>query len=190
LSLPLAFKTTLDTIPGAEPYLFSDPHKVACWQARLGEKNRPRVGLAWSGNPRHVNDHNRSLPLRDLIAHLPPRFQYVSLQKEVPEGDRIALEGSTSLLHAADHLQDFSDTAALCECLDLVISVDTSVAHLSGALGRPTWVLLHHNPDWRWLLERDESPWYPTITLHRQLRYGDWPGVIERAAAALERGFP
>jgi hypothetical protein len=190
LSLPLAFKTTMGSIPGANPYLFSDPNKVASWQARLGEKSRPRIGLAWSGNPRQVNNHNRSLSLSDLIAHLPPRFQYVSLQKEVPEDDRNVLERSPSLLNVADHLQDFSDTAALCECLDVVISVDTSVAHLSAALGRPTWVLLHHNPDWRWLLERDDSPWYPTVTLHRQRRYGNWPDVIERAAAALDRGFP
>jgi tetratricopeptide (TPR) repeat protein len=188
LSLPLAFNTTVDTIPAPTPYLRSDPAKIAAWDARLGDKIKPRIGLTWSGNPNQVNDLNRSIPLAALVACLPTGFQYVCLQTEVRESDRPALLASCNILFFGDEL-DFANTAALCECLDLVLSVDTSVAHLSAALGRTTWVLLHFNADWRWLRGRDDSPWYPTATLYRQGELGDWSGVFARVGDDLVRTF-
>jgi tetratricopeptide (TPR) repeat protein len=188
LSLPLAFNTTLDTIPATTPYLRSDPAKIAAWSARLGDKIKPRIGLTWSGNPNQVNDFDRSIPLAALVACLPASFQYVCLQTEVRESDRPALLANSNILYFGDEL-DFANTAALCECLDLVLSVDTSVAHLSAALGRTTWVLLHFNADWRWLLDRDDSPWYPTATLYRQRAMDDWSGVFARVGDDLVRTF-
>jgi tetratricopeptide (TPR) repeat protein len=189
LSLPLAFNTDLDTIPGAVPYLKSDPLKTAQWEAKLGARTLPRIGIVWSGNPDHKNDRNRSILLADLIRHLPAGFRYVSLQKEVRERDRPALAANPGILDPAAELEDFSDTAALGECLDLVISTDTSVAHLVAALNRPTWILLPFNPDWRWLMDREDSPWYPSVTLYRQESLGDWMSVLERVGADLERTF-
>jgi ADP-heptose:LPS heptosyltransferase len=119
------------------------------------------------------------------MAHLPSGCCYVSLQKEVRDADRSALRAGHQILNFAEALRDFRDTAALCECMDVVISVDTSVAHLSAALGRRTWVLLPFHPDWRWLLERGDSPWYPTAALYRQERRADWSGALERLSADL-----
>jgi tetratricopeptide (TPR) repeat protein len=192
LSLPLAFKTRLGTIPSSAKYLISDPTKVTTWQRTLGEKAQPRIGLAWSGNPLHKNDENRSILLAELLRCLPAGLQYVSLQKDVRECDRQALQSSPTsptILQFSDELHDFSDTAALCDCMDVVISVDTSVAHLSAALGKNTWILLPFVPDWRWLLNRDDSPWYPTARLFRQDRFGDWNGVFERVRASLMQLF-
>jgi tetratricopeptide (TPR) repeat protein len=189
LSLPLAFKTRLHTIPAPTPYLHSDAAKAAQWQSRLGEKTRARIGLVWSGNTIHKNDHNRSLLLADLIDHLPADFQYVSLQKDLRQADAQTLNSNPQILNFAGELNDFSDTAALCECMDVLISVDTSVAHLGGALGKKTYVLLPFIPDWRWLLDRDDSPWYPTATLYRQEHAGDWHGVLERIKADLGQTF-
>lgn len=185
LSLPLAFKTDAASIPASQSYLRSDSAKLAEWEQRLGAKTKPRVGLVWSGNADHVNDHNRSVPLSAFLAALPDTMEYVSLQKEVRASDRQALESNGHVRHFGDALKDFGDTAALCEWMDLVISVDTSVAHLSGALGRPTWVLLPYVPDWRWLLDRDDSPWYPSVRLYRQAADGGWAGVLARVRADL-----
>jgi tetratricopeptide (TPR) repeat protein len=189
MSLPLAFKTTLDTTPAPPKYLHSEKAKVARWRALLGERSRPRVGLVWSGNPNNTIDHRRSIRLADWVAHLPPKFEYFCLQKDVREADRAALGSSPFIVSFDDNLLDFANTAALCECMDVVISVDTSLAHLSGALGRPTWVLLPFNPDWRWMLGRDDSPWYPTAKLYRQKAAGDWNEVFARVAADLHREF-
>lgn len=180
LSLPLAFKTTLESIPSPGPYLQADAAKVVQWSERLGPKRRPRIGLVWSGNSHHQNDHNRSIPLELLVAHLPDLFDWVSLQREVREADQHVLELNPRIRHFGAELKDFSDTAALCAAMDLVISVDTSVAHLSGALGRPTWVLLPNVPDWRWLLDREDSPWYTCAKLYRQPAPGDWSSVLKR----------
>jgi TPR repeat/Glycosyltransferase family 9 (heptosyltransferase) len=186
LSLPLAFNTTLDSIPHAARYLAADPMKIAFWQACLGEKAKPRVGLAWSGRAEHPNDHHRSVLLADLMSYLPDCYQYLCLQKGVRERDRIALESNASIVNVTEESSDFSDTAAVCECLDLVISVDTSIAHLSAALGKRTWVLLPlMDTDWRWLLQRDDSPWYPSVKLYRQSTAGDWSGVFARVKADL-----
>jgi hypothetical protein len=185
LSLPLAFGTDRDTIPARPRYLAADAGKLAQWAGRLGKTTRPRIGLAWSGNPGHILDHQRSLLFADLIRHLPSAYQYVSLQKVVRDIDQPPLASRRDVLAFGDDLVDFSDTAALCELMDLVISVDTSVAHLSGGLGRPTWILLPFHPDWRWLLDRDDSPWYPSATLFRQDKAGGWDALLRRVARAL-----
>jgi len=186
MSLPLAFNTTLDTVPSAAPYLASDPAKIAQWKAILGEKRKPRVGVVWAGNPEHLNDHNRSLPLQQLARLLSDRCEFISLQKQVKPSDQALLD-SLPMRQVADQLQDFSDTAALCEVLDLVITVDTSVAHLAGALGKPVWILLQAPFEWRWLEHGKDSKWYPSATLYRQPRRGDWESVIDAVAADLEK---
>ena len=184
LSLPLAFKTELHSIPSPAPYLKSDDTKLKLWGQLLGVKSKPRVGLVWSGSTQHKGDRNRSLSLASLLEHLPPDFEYFSLQKEVREKDKDALAKS-NIKHFGERLIDFSDTAALCELMDLVISVDTSVAHLSGALGKETWVLLPYAPDWRWLLDRDDSPWYESVKLYRQTEDRLYAPVLERMALDL-----
>jgi hypothetical protein len=143
--------------------------------------------LVWSGNPNNTIDQRRSIRLADWVAHLPPEFEYFCLQKDVRDADRAALISSPFIVSFDDNLLDFVNTAALCECMDVVVSVDTSLAHLSGALGQRTWILLPFNPDWRWLLDRDDSPWYPTARLYRQKTVGDWNAVFARVAADLRR---
>jgi tetratricopeptide (TPR) repeat protein len=185
LSLPLAFKTDLTKIPSPQPYLVASSQKLDKWAQRLGAKSKPRVGLVWSGNSAHKNDYNRSLTLQQLLPHLPDCCEYVSLQKDVREGDRAVLEAS-SVKHYAEQLEDFTDTAALCELMDLVISVDTSVGHLAGAIGKTTWILLPYSPDWRWLLNRNDSPWYGSMTLYRQDETREWPLVLKRMRGDME----
>jgi tetratricopeptide (TPR) repeat protein len=189
MSLPLAFKTTLDTIPAPPKYLHSEPTKVAEWRALLGERTRARIGLVWSGNPKNIIDQRRSIPLAQWVTHLPSEYQYFQLQTQVREADMQALDSSESIFSFEDDLLDFANTAALCDCMDLVLSVDTSLAHLSGALGVRTWVLLARAADWRWLRDRDDSPWYPSVKLYRQTTVGDWDAVFARVAADLHREF-
>jgi tetratricopeptide (TPR) repeat protein len=189
LSLPLAFGTRLDTIPGNVPYLTADPSRVATWRTRLPSAERPRIGIVVSGNPEHKNDSNRSLPLAQFKSVLDSEAGYVLLQKALHERDRQALEHFPDLHFFGQDLRSFADTAAVIANLDLVISVDTSVAHLAGALGKPVWLMLPLAPDWRWLLERSDSPWYPTARLFRQTRFGDWTSVVEDIRAELCRRF-
>jgi hypothetical protein len=189
LSLPLAFKTDLSNIPNAVPYLRSAPEDVARWTAKLGAKGNPRVGLVWSGNPDNSDDHNRSIELSRLVAQLPPGFEYVSLQLEVRDRDWQTLQKNTGIRHFGDELNDFTDTAALCELMDVVVSVDTSVAHLAGAMGKATWLMLPTVADWRWLLHRPDSPWYPSMRLYRQETAGDWDGVLGQIRADFLRCF-
>ena len=185
-SLPLAFDTTLDTIPSAVPYISVGAHATD-WGARLGSRNLPRIGLVWSGNPVHGNDRNRSVPLRSLLPLLDVEAQFVSLQKDIRSSDEVVLRERSDILHLGPELQSFVDTAALIEHLDLVISVDTSVAHLAGALARPVWILLPYVPDWRWLLDREDSPWYPTARLFRQSQAREWPSVVDDMRGALTK---
>ena len=188
LSLPLAFGTDLDSVPQPTPYLSVEPLKLTAWRDRLGKTAKPRIGLVWSGNVEHKNDRNRSLALKELIANLPLEFEYVSLQKEVREIDRDALSES-SIRHFGEYLQDFTDTAALCELLDIVISVDTSVAHLAGSIGKKTCVLLPYVPDWRWLLNRSDSPWYNCMQLFRQNEDRHWSYVLQEINKFLIQVF-
>jgi ADP-heptose:LPS heptosyltransferase len=189
-SLPLAFRTRLETIP-ADAYLPRPPAaRVQAWESRLkgrlGPHQRPLVGLAWSGNPKHWNDRNRSLPLRKLLPLLDLDAAFVSLQKDPRREDRAQL-GATGVIELTAGFTDLAETAALMSCLDLVITVDTSIAHLAAALGRPTWILLPHTPDWRWLLGRDDSPWYTSVRLFRQDARRDYAPVIERVREALQQ---
>jgi tetratricopeptide (TPR) repeat protein len=185
LSLPLAFGTRLDTIPASAAYLHADPAKAAAWAERLGPKTAPRVGLAWSGNPAQDNDRNRSIALGELLPVLPGGIDYVSLQTEVRERDRAAL-ASGRVRHFGEALADFSDTAALASRMDAVLSVCTSGAHLAGALGVDTRVMLSNvGTCWRWLTGRSDSPWYPSMRLYRQGPDNDWRPVLQRAALDL-----
>ena len=184
-SLPLAFATTLETIPDGTGYLPPPPaDRVQAWADRLGRRDRLRVGLVWSGNPRHMNDRNRSIPLKTLTKVLDIDAAFISLQKEPQPEDRATL-AATAILDLTAELTNFVETAALVSCLDLVITVDTSVAHLAAALGRPTWILLPFTPDYRWLLDRDDSPWYPTARLFRQTEACDYASVVDRVRAEL-----
>ncbi len=184
MSLPLAFGTTLHTIPAAEGYLNCSPDKLQAWRERLGPCTQPRVGLVWSGNPAYKADSRRSLPLEQLLQHLPEGIEYISLQKDVRERDLPALSTSRLRHFGAEH-QDFADSAALCELVDVVVSVDTSGAHLAGALGRPTWLLVAHTPDWRWLLHRSDSTWYRSVKLFRQGPDRQWESVLREMAREL-----
>jgi tetratricopeptide (TPR) repeat protein len=185
-SLPLAFDTRLDSIPHGRDYLPPvEAHRVQAWDNRLGPHERLRVGLVWSGNPRHMNDRNRSMPFSMLSGLLDVDALFVSLQKNPRPEDAETLRECKEIVDHTAELTDFAETAALVSCLDLVISVDTSVAHLAGALGRPTWILLPYVADWRWLLGREDSPWYPTVRLFRQSETKDYGSVIERVRTEL-----
>jgi hypothetical protein len=187
LSLPLAFKTDINTIPANIPYIRSDAARVSAWQDKLGIKTKPRVALVWSGSKGHKNDHNRSLPLRELLPLVDDCGEWISLQTEVRGTDVDLLASRTDIRHVGEHLKDFADTAAMIELMDLVVTVDTSVAHLAGAMGKPVWLLLPYNPDWRWLLDRNDSPWYPSARLFRQREIGNWAAVIDEVKSELRR---
>jgi tetratricopeptide (TPR) repeat protein len=185
MSLPLAMGTRADAIPWDGAYLAPAPDKLEAWAERLGPRRRLRVGLAWSGNPRHLNDRNRSLALTSLGPLLAQDADFISLQKDYAPADRARL----AELGVADHaeaLMDLSDTAALIAQMDLVIAVDTSVAHLAGAMGKPVWLLLPFSGDFRWGVQGETTPWYPSARLFRQAAPGDWRDAVARAAAALD----
>ncbi len=190
MSLPLLVKTTLLTIPTSTPYLIAPPAALQRWTAQLGTSKRRRVGLVWRGSPSHQNDSKRSIPLEQLLAQLPAGgdsdggVDYVSLQYQ-PSAAEQRMLAKHRVMHMADAVADFSDTAAICTQLDLVISVDTSVAHLSGALGIPCWVLVTQSADWRWLLGRSDCVWYPSTRVYRQVQAGDWDSVLQKVAQDL-----
>ncbi len=185
LSLPRAFRTELSSIPVNVPYLAARPDRVqkAAWLASSGGR---RIGAVWAGNPSHPNDRNRSIPLGALSSALASAGTgWVSLQKEMRPGEAAALSAAGAV-DLSGLLRDFEDTAGVLAQLDLLITVDTSVAHLAGAMGLPTWILLPYSPDWRWLLGREDSPWYPSVRLFRQSEPGNWAPVLARVAAELE----
>jgi Tfp pilus assembly protein PilF len=185
MSLPLAFGTTMDTIPMSVPYLSAPDKRARLWRDRLAGIGRPRIGLVWSGKPTHKNDHNRSIALQRLKPLLSVvGAQFVSLQQEYRDSDLAALE-RLPIRRLDKSLADFADTAAVIAELDLIIAVDTAVAHLAGAMAKPVWLLLPHIQDWRWLRGRNDSPWYPTARLFRQARIGDWDGAIAAMANEL-----
>ena len=186
-SLPLALKTERDTVPADIPYLSADETHLAKWSARLSGLPRPRVAIAWSGNPSHINDRNRSIPFAKLAPLLAaaPGVQFVSIQRELRGDDAAVLAAEPRFVHVGGELESFADTAAAIAHCDLVIAVDTAVAHLAGALGRPLWVLLPFAPDWRWTLS-DASPWYPAARLFRQPALGDWDDPLARVGAAVK----
>jgi tetratricopeptide (TPR) repeat protein len=189
LSLPLAFATELATIPAQIPYIAPTDQDVALWRERLPRRG-PLIGLAWSGERSHDNDRNRSLRLETLLPLLQTRdVTFVSLQHEVRDEDAGLLQDQSAIVHVGDRFRDFADTAAAVSLLDAVISADTAVAHLAGAMGKPLLLLLPFGADFRWLRERDDSPWYPTARLFRQPAFGDWRSVIETLRRELTRTF-
>ncbi|NBQ76674.1 MAG: hypothetical protein EBU14_15225, partial [Acetobacteraceae bacterium] len=188
MSLPRAFGTTLENIPAAPAWL-ADTARRDVWRARLGTASKPRIGLAWRGSAGHGNDRNRSLGLRDIQPIIQDQAQWIGIQKGMPDADRQALASVAGLRVFDEEITDFEDTAALIAEMDLIISVDTSLVHLAGSMGRECWVMLPFNPDWRWLLDREDSPWYPTLRLFRQKRLGDWATVLQEIRAALTKRF-
>ena len=187
VSLPLAFGTELNTIPAKVPYVCPDPPQVAAWQKRL-QGNTRRIGLAWDGNPSMHRDRLRSIPLEQLVPLMNvPCTTFYSLQLG-PGREQVIQIPDARIVDLAADLKDFADTAAIVANLDLVISVDTSVAHLAGAMGKPVWILLNKGCDWRWLLEREDSPWYPTARLFRQTTAGEWQEVVNQIEHALRQG--
>ncbi|MEA3225574.1 MAG: tetratricopeptide repeat protein [Planctomycetota bacterium] len=187
MDLPAVFGTTLEAIPAEVPYVCPEPQKVEHWRGRLDDSSF-NVGIVWAGSPQHGNDHNRSCPL-ELFAPLAAieRVQLYGLQKGEAAGQAEGLSQVIAIENLSKDLHDFADTAGVLENLDLVISVDTAPAHLAGAMGKPTWLLLPFAPDWRWMLERTDSPWYPTMRLFRQEKWGDWNSVFEDMVEELRK---
>ncbi len=186
MSLPHAFGTQLQSVPARTPYLAADPARTAVFAQHLGPRTQFRVGLAWSGNPALKNNAVRSAALNDLAGLILSGVTYVSVQKDIPQADRDAAQ-RLGVLDLSDLIEDFADTAALMQNLDLVISVDSSPAHLAGALGMPVWILLYHTAEWRWLMDRADSPWYPSARLFRQTTPRDWHRVAATVGAALDK---
>jgi hypothetical protein len=201
MSLPRAFGTTLATIPTSVPYLTAEVDRVRAWRELLGERTRPRVGLVWSGGVRSAASDpwtincQRNPPARVFEALRRDDIEFVSVQVgEVAQAEWAALRLSgwsgPPLRDFTERLTDFAETAALIENLDLLISVDTSTAHLAGAMGKPVWILNRYNTCWRWLLDRSDSPWYPSARLYTQTSPGDWQAVMRRVRQDLLRYSP
>jgi hypothetical protein len=191
-SLPLAFGTELATIPPCLPGLNVSRQALAAWHERVASP-KLRVGLAWSGSPAYLKDRSRSIAFSRLTRLLDvPGIQFVSLYRDqdLRSEDRESLCREPRVIHFGQEQKDLGDAAALISSLDLAISVDTSLAHLAGALGRPVWILLAFSPDWRWMLQREDSSWYPTARLFRQPTNGDWDSVIEQVGRALVQLTP
>lgn len=186
LSLPGLLTPSLDSIPGNVPYLHANAADTATWKERLEPLDGLKVGLAWAGSPHHTNDRERSIRL-DALAPLADIDGCSLISLQIGDSAAQLDAADLALYDLTADIRDYADTAALIANLDLVITVDTSIAHAAGALGRPVWVLLPHAPDWRWLVERDDSPWYPNMTLYRQPARRAWAPVIERVRADLAR---
>lgn len=190
LSLPLALGLTLENLPPAQAYLRADAQAIPLWLQRVGPRGALRVGVVWSGRPEHKNDHNRSIALAEFARIFRPEQRYHCLQKEFRPVDAQALATRGDVTVWDSGLQSFADTAALIATMDLVVSVDTSVAHLAAAMGKPVWLLLPFSPDWRWVVGRDDSPWYPHMRLFRQTDTGQWAPVLEQIHQALGQFTP
>jgi hypothetical protein len=194
MSLPMAFGTRLDNIPASIPYLHAHARRAARWRARLTAlpaPHLPRVGVVWAGGHSGLPvDRDRSLTSEQMMPLLAlTHVRWISLQKTGDRAKRADAATKTRLIDWMDDVTDFADTAALIENLDLVISVDTSVAHLAAAMGKPVWLLNRFSGCWRWLRGRDDSPWYPTVRLFTQSRRGNWDEVLARVAVALQQRF-
>ena len=185
MSLPLAFRTNLQTIPAAYQYIEPHAELTSYWEETLPRKKPLRIGLVWSGSSVH-KIYNRSMPLEALLKIVDPRADWICLQKELKGSDPTLLERDGRITFLGNQLEDFNDTASLVALMDLVITIDTSTAHLAGALGKPVWILLPYHANWRWLLDRSDSPWYPSARLFRQRRLGDWDGVLDEVRQALQ----
>ncbi len=187
MTLPMIFGTTVETIPADVAYLRAESGLVEKWRDRLSGFHGRKVGLCWQGNPKFPGDSWRSIPLRHFGVLLDdPSITFINLHKGVGELQIQECGFEDRIVNYSSEVESLADTAAIMENLDLIITSDTAVAHLAGALGRPTWVLLHFVPDWRWLMDRDDMPWYPTMRLFRQRKLNDWEGVLMRVMRALE----
>lgn len=187
-SLPRIFDTTIETLPAKVPYLFPPPEQIESWNHRLAADKNLKVGLVWAGRPDYANDNNRSMPLTRLapLADV-PGVTFYSLQKGPASDQAKHPPPGMNLIDLSPALTDFLQTAAVVANLDLVIAVDTSIVHLAGALARPVWVLLPWVGDWRWMIDRDDSPWYPTVRLFRQPKAKDWETPVQHVAEELRR---
>lgn len=186
LSLPLVTGTTAATIPAEVPYLAAPAARIDEWRERLSGANHLKVGVAWSGNRAYRNDRHRSMALRDIAPLLStPGVAFYTLNPDLPADEAEFLAGLTQVTHIAGHFRDFADTAAVVHHLDLVVTTDTSIPHLAGAMGKEVWIMLGFAPDWRWLLDREDSPWYPTATLFRQEAIGAWGPLVARIGERL-----
>ena len=186
MSLPLAFGTSLESVPSNVPYLSPKADQVENWRNELGPRTRLRIGLVWAGRRREPVNRTRDMGLEVFDPLTSLDVEIISLQKEIPDQDRRVLESMPKIICLGEKLSDFADTAALIENLDMVIGVDSAVAHLAGAQGKPVWIMLRHSGEWRWLLERSDSPWYPTARLFRQKKPGDWAGVVSDITQQLQ----
>ncbi len=188
ISLPNALYDQHPSIPSKDSYLRADPSRLLYWTEKLGEKRKKRLGWVWRGNKFHHNDEFRSLPLETLLPYLKQlgeHFELFGLQKELRNEEIAHLKETPYFVNLSELIRDFEDTAALCEVVDIVITVDTSVAHLSGALGRPTYLMLPFAPDWRWMLKRSDSPWYPSFKIFRQESILNWKSVLDSITTEL-----
>lgn len=187
MSLPAALGLQLSDLPGRVPYLFADPARVEKWRARLADLPRPLVGLVWAGRLTHANDKHRSLALADLAPLAQEGMTFLALQKGPAAEQAVTPLAGMSLLSLSDEIHDFDDTAAILRVIDTLVSVDSSPVHLAGALGCPACVLLPFQHDWRWLQQREDSPWYPEMRLFRQLAAGEWKTPLQNVAIALKK---
>lgn len=189
MSLPLELGTRLDNIPAPIPYLYADPIKQQQWSKYLGSTNKPKIGLVWSGRASHYNNFNRSIPLKYLLPLNELDIELHSLQIEYDDEDALLMATHSRIHTHQTHIHDFSDTAALIANMDLVISVDTSVAHLAGAMGKPLWLLLPFVAEFRWMQDIPSTPWYPQARLFRQKKIADWQTVVSEVIQALKKSF-
>jgi hypothetical protein len=188
MSLPYACRRLVGSAPlNVGRYLHIDSGNRDSWARALGTRRLPRVGLVWRGNSKHLNDHNRSISIQLLLNALPKGVDYFTLQKGLTDAERGLLVGRSDIRCLDDELTDYGETGAAMQQLDLIISVDTSVAHLAGALDVPCWVMLPFSPDFRWLLGRSDSPWYPSMRLFRQSERGDWSSVLAEISAEVSK---
>ena len=185
MSLPHAMGLQLSDLPGSMPYLTPDPQRLAKWRARLADLPRPLVALVWAGRPTHYNDARRSMTLADLAPLAQPGVTFLALQKGPAAAQASCAPEGMNLVSLSDEIDDFEDTAAILSISNLLISVDSAPIHLAGALGRPAWVMLPYVAEWRWLLERKDSPWYPSLRLFRQSHRDDWQAVLQAMTSEL-----
>lgn len=187
MSLPLAMGLTLDDLPVSVGYLSADPARLDKWRTRLASLPRPLVGLVWAGRPTHANDRQRSMGLSELAPLAQQGITFLSLQKGPASAEAAHPPPGMALLSLSEEIADFEDTAAILSLIDVLVSVDSSPVHLAGALGRPAWVMLPFVADWRWLLQREDTPWYPSLRLFRQQSRGGWGTVLQSVRAELGR---
>jgi hypothetical protein len=187
MSLPMAMGLTAADLPGTVPYLRADPARVKRWRQRLARLPKPLIGLVWAGRPSHLNDANRSVTLDRMAPLAAAGGTFLALQKGRAAAQALDPPPGMRIERLDAEIADFEDTAAILAIADLLISVDSAPVHLAGALGRPAWVMLPFVPDWRWLLQREDSPWYPSLRLFRQPSRGDWGSVFQSIATELQK---